>query len=70
MDRHGKIRGEGVLRGADGRVQGRKLAAWISFVIGIGLLVQGTFVRGICAVSPFRRAFRRGDADQRPPMSA
>lgn len=36
--------GEGILRGADGRVQGRKLAAWICFFLGIALLVQGTFI--------------------------
>jgi hypothetical protein len=36
--------GESLLRGADGRVQGRKLAAWICFFLGIALLVQGTFL--------------------------
>ena len=36
--------GEGVLRGADGKVQGRKLAAWICFFLGIALLIQGTFL--------------------------
>ncbi len=36
--------GESILRGADGRVQGRKLAAWICFFLGIALLVQGTFI--------------------------
>jgi hypothetical protein len=36
--------GESILRGADGHVQGRKLAAWICFFLGIALLVQGTFV--------------------------
>jgi hypothetical protein len=34
--------GEGLLRGADGRIQARKLAAWICFVIGVALLVQGS----------------------------
>jgi len=34
----------GLLRGADGRIQDRKLAAWASFVLGVALLVQGTFV--------------------------
>ena len=32
------------LRGSDGHVQGRKLAAWICFFLGIALLVQGTFI--------------------------
>ena len=36
--------GESILRGADGRAQGRKLAAWICFFLGIALLVQGTFI--------------------------
>jgi hypothetical protein len=36
--------GESILRGADGHVQGRKLAAWICFFLGIALLVQGTFI--------------------------
>jgi len=37
-------RGGSPLRGADGKLQSRKLAAWISFLLGIGLLVQGSFL--------------------------
>ena len=44
MNKTSLANGESILRGADGRVQGRKLAAWICFFLGIALLVQGTFV--------------------------
>jgi hypothetical protein len=44
MNKTSLTSGESILRGADGRVQGRKLAAWICFFLGIALLVQGTFV--------------------------
>jgi hypothetical protein len=36
--------GGNLLRGTDGKLQSRKLAAWISFLLGIGLLVQGSFL--------------------------
>jgi hypothetical protein len=44
MDTKRQASGESILRGADGHVQGRKLAAWICFFLGIALLVQGTFI--------------------------
>ena len=44
MNKPSEARGESLLRGADGKIQGRKLAAWISFILGIALLVQGTFI--------------------------
>ncbi|HUX21982.1 MAG TPA: hypothetical protein VMW69_12145 [Spirochaetia bacterium] len=37
-------RGQGLLRGPDGKIQDRKLAAWTSFILGVLLLVQGTFL--------------------------
>jgi len=36
--------GQGLLRGPDGKIQDRKLAAWTSFILGVILLVQGTFL--------------------------
>lgn len=36
--------GEPILRGPDGKIQDRKLAAWISFTLGSALLVQGAFL--------------------------
>ena len=44
MSNRSEARGEGLVRGADGKVQDRKLAAWICFTLGIALLVQGTFI--------------------------
>jgi hypothetical protein len=36
----------GLLRGADGRLQGRKLAAILCFLLGIGLLIYGAVAPG------------------------
>lgn len=40
MEKQNDARADGLLRGANGKVQGRKLAAWICFVVGLALLVQ------------------------------
>ncbi len=48
-DQSGK-RGGALLRGADGRVQSRKPAAWICFLLGVGLLVQGSFLPAVVAL--------------------
>jgi hypothetical protein len=39
-----EAKGEGLLRGPNGRLQSRKLAAWISFDTGIALLARGAFL--------------------------
>jgi hypothetical protein len=44
MEKTSTANGDSLLRGSNGKVQGRKLAAWICFFLGITLLVQGTFI--------------------------
>jgi len=44
MNKRSEGRGERLLCGEDGKVQSRKLAAWICFVLGIVLLVRGTYL--------------------------
>lgn len=44
MNEKSGTRGGDILHGADGKLQSRKLAAWICFLLGVGLLVQGSFL--------------------------
>ncbi|HUX43101.1 MAG TPA: hypothetical protein VMV83_18225 [Rectinemataceae bacterium] len=44
MNQRFETKGQGLLRGPDGKIQDRKLAAWTSFILGVLLLVQGTFL--------------------------
>ena len=43
MSDHDPINNGSLFRGSDGKVQGRKVAAIICFITGIGLLIVGTF---------------------------
>jgi hypothetical protein len=40
-----KAPNDALLRGPDGKVQARKLASWICFVVGLALLVQGSLLQ-------------------------
>ena len=45
MNKNNETRGESsILGGADGKLHGRQLAAWICFLLGVALLIQGTFI--------------------------
>lgn len=41
---HDPEKNGGLLKGSDGRLQGRKAAAVICFLLGVGLLVHSTFL--------------------------
>ena len=36
------LMGGGLIHGGDGKIQGRKLAAWLCFLLGLALLVIGS----------------------------
>ncbi|MGA2548007.1 MAG: hypothetical protein ABSF43_15775 [Rectinemataceae bacterium] len=44
MEDQTKSREGNLMRGGDEKLQGRKIAAWICFILGIGLLIQGSFL--------------------------
>lgn len=43
MAEHDPVKNGGIIHGSDGYIQGRKIAAIVCFVSGIGLLVQSVF---------------------------